>query len=120
MIALALLLAGSAVPQSFLDKADAAGLAQTQCLFSAFRAANAAHLSPADFGIKLRTACSAESQQLRRLSARIFTLRGQSDPTAEADRLIEDSYSSMVEEYRRFPETEKKMRNFCKTDPTCS
>ena len=60
------------------------------------------------------------SQQLRRLSARIFTLRGQSDPTAEADRLIEDSYSSMVEEYRRFPETEKKMRNFCKTDPTCS
>ena len=117
MIVLALLLAGSPVPQTLLDAADAAGLAQTQCLFSAFRAANAAHLSAADFGAKLQSACAAESQQLRRLSARIFALRGESDASAKAQRMIEESYSRMVEEYRRFPEKEKMVRDFCASDP---
>jgi hypothetical protein len=117
MIAIAFLLAASAVPQSLLDAADAANLAQTQCLFSTFRAANQAHLSPAEFGSKLRSSCSAESQQLRRLSARIFALRGETNASAKAERMIEDSYGDMVEEYRRFPEKEKMVRDFCKADP---
>ena len=117
MIALALLLAASAVPQSLLDKADAAGLAQTQCLFSVFRAARQAHLSSGEFGAQLRSTCSAESLQLRTVSARIFTLRGEANPSARAQRMIDESYSSMVEEYRRFPEKEKLVTDFCKTDP---
>jgi hypothetical protein len=117
MIALALLLAGSPVPQKLLDAADAAGLAQTQCLFSAFRAAQQAHLSSSEFGGRLRSTCSAESQQLRTVSARIFALRGDINPSAKAQRLIEESYSSMVEEYRGFPEKEKLVRDFCNADP---
>jgi hypothetical protein len=117
MIALALLLAASAVPQSLLEKADAAGLAQTQCLFSVFRAARQAHLSSGEFGAQLRSTCSAESLQLRTVSARIFTLRGEANPSARAQRMIDESYRAMVEEYRRFPEKEKLVTDFCKTDP---
>jgi hypothetical protein len=117
MIALALILAGSPVPQSLLDAADAVGLAQTQCLFSTFRAARQAHLSSSEFNASLRSTCSAESQQLSTVSARIFALRGESNPRGKAQRLIEESYSSMVEEYRRFPEKEKMVRDFCKADP---
>ena len=117
MIALALLLAGSPVPQSLLDSADAAGLAQTQCQFSAFRAARQAHLSSIEFGARLRSSCSAESQQLRTVTARIFALRGEANPRAKAQQLIEQSYSTMVDEYARFPEKEKMVRDFCKSDP---
>ena len=117
MIALAVLLAASPVPQTLLDAADAAGLAQTQCLFSTFRAARQAHLSSSEFGGRLRSACSAQSQQLRTVSARIFALRGEANPRAKAQQLIEESYSSMVEEYRRFPEKEKLVSDFCKADP---
>ena len=117
MIGIAMLLAASAVPQSLLDAADAAGLAQTQCLFATFRSANQAHVSQADFAGRLRRSCSAESRELSRLSARIFALRGDANPSAKADRLIQDSYRTMVEEYRRFPEKEKLMRDFCKNDP---
>lgn len=117
MIIAAILLAASTVPQSLFNEADAAAMAQTQCLFAAFRAANQAHLSPGEFDSRLRTSCSAQSRQLSRLSARIFLLRGDSNPSAEADGLIEDSYRRMVEEYRRFPEKEKLMQDFCKSDP---
>ena len=117
MIALALLLAGSPVPQSLLDAADAAGLAQTQCLFSVFRAARQAHLSSGEFAGQLRSTCSAESLQLRTASARIFALRGEANPSAKAQRMVEESYIAMVEEYRRFPEKEKLVTDFCKTDP---
>lgn len=117
MIAAAILLAASAVPQSLLNEADAAGMAQTQCLFASFRSANQAHLSPSEFDNRQRSSCSAQSRQLSRLSARIFSLRGDSNPAAKAEGLIEDSYRRMVDEYRRFPEKEKLMRDFCKSDP---
>jgi hypothetical protein len=117
MIAAAILLAASAVPQSLLSAADAAGMAQTQCLFATFRAANQAHLSPAEFDSRLRSSCSAQSRELSRLSARIFSLRGDANPSAKAESLIEASYRSMVEEYRRFPEKEKLMRDFCESNP---
>ena len=121
MIAIALLLAGSPVPRSLLDAADAAGLAQTQCLFSTFRAAKQAHLSPGEFETKLRSSCAVQSREVGRLSARIFALRGDANPSAKAERMIEENYRSMVEEYRRFPEKEKLMRDFCNADPTdCS
>ena len=117
MIAAAILLAASAVPQSLLNQADAAGMAQTQCLFASFRSANQAHLSPNEFNSRLRSNCSAQSRQLSRVSARIFSLRGDSNPSAKAEGLIEDSYRRMVEEYRSFPEKEKLMQDFCKSDP---
>jgi len=117
MIAAAILLAASAVPQSLLNEADAAGMAQTQCLFAAFRTANQAHLSPSEFESRLRGSCSAQSRQLSRLTARIFTLRGDSNPSAKAEGLIEEGYRRMVEEYRRFPEKEKLMRDFCESNP---
>jgi len=118
MIAIALLLAGSPVPQSLLDAADAAGLAQTQCAFATFRAANQARLPPSGFAANLRSRCAAQSQEVRRLSGRIFSIRGESNPAARADQMIEDSYRTMVEEYRRFPEKEKMIRDFCKSDPS--
>ena len=118
MIAAAILLAASSVPQSLLNEADAAGLAQTQCLFATFRAANQAHLSASEFDSRLRSSCSAQSRQLSRLTARIFMVRGESNPSAQAEGLIEDSYRRMVDEYRRFPEKEKLMQDVCKADPT--
>jgi len=117
MIIIAILLAASAVPQSLLDEADAAGMAQTQCLFASFRAANHAHLSPSEFDSRLRSSCSARSHELSRLTARIFTLRGNSNPSSKADGLIEDSYRRMVEEYRRFPEKQQMISDYCKADP---
>ena len=117
MIAIALLLAASAVPQSLLDASDAAALAQTQCLFATFRAANQVHMSPDDFDRRLRSSCSAQSRELSRLSARIFALRGKSNASAKAEAMIEESYRTMVEDYRRIPEKEKLIRDICQGDP---
>lgn len=120
MIAITLLLAASTVPQSLLDASDAAALAQTRCLYATFRAANQVHASPVEFESRMRSNCSAQSRELSRLTTRIFTLRGDANPSAEAGRMIEEGYRTMVEEYRRFPEKEKLMRDFCtNSSSTC-
>lgn len=118
MIALAILLAAAAdVPQSLLNAADDAGLAHTQCMFATMRAANQAHLSASDFESRMRSDCSAQAQRLTNASARIFRARGDSNPTAKAERMIEDSYRTAVDDYRQLPEKEKLVRDFCKADP---
>jgi hypothetical protein len=120
MIALALAIAAAAVPRTLLDAADAANLAHAQCLFATMRAANQAHLPADAFERRLKSACSAEAQRLRRVSAKVFAARGESDPGAKADRLIEGGYRSAVEEYRRLPEMERQIRavaESCKADP---
>ena len=120
MILIALTLAAAAVPQSLLDAADAAGLAHTQCLFATMRSANRTHLSVDTFELRLRSSCSAEAERLRTASARIFSARGDSEPIAKAAALIEESYRSAVEEYRRLPEIEQQLRGIaelCKADP---
>jgi hypothetical protein len=117
MIAIALLLAASDVPQSLLNEGDNAGLAHTGCMFSTMRAANQAHLSPTEFESRLRSSCSAEAERLRNASAKIFRARGDLNPTAKADRLIDDSYRAAVDEYRALPAKEKMVRDFCKADP---
>lgn len=118
MIAIAMFLAASSVPQSLLDASDAAALAQTRCMFATFRAASQAHLSPSDFDKRLHSSCSAQSHDLGRLSARIFALRGEANPSAKSEAMIEESYRTMVEDYRRMPEKEKMIRDICQGDPS--
>jgi hypothetical protein len=124
MIAVAIALAAAPVPQRLLDAGDAANLAHTQCLFAALRGANQAHLSAGAFETRLRSACAAEAQRVRTTSAKIFAARGDSNPQAKADRLIEESYEFAVKEYRSMPEKEQQMRaliELCKADPkSCS
>jgi hypothetical protein len=122
MILVALALAAAAVPQSLLDEADAANLAHTQCLFRTMRAAKEADLSPEQFERRLQSNCSAQAQRLRSVSARISEARG--EPRSSADQLIEETYRSAVEEYRRLPQIEQQLRIYsahCKADPkSCS
>lgn len=117
MIEIFLTLAATAVPQSLLDAADAANLAHTQCVFATMRAANQAHLPAGELDAKLRSNCSSEAKTLRRISTRISTLRGEPNLEATAQQLIDDSYATVVEEYRRLPEIEKQLRDYCKADP---
>jgi hypothetical protein len=120
MIALALAIAAAAVPRNLLDAADAANLAHTQCVFATMRDANQEKVPAGEFERRLRSACSAEAQRLRSASTKIFAARGESGPGAKADRLIEDVYRSIVDEYRRLPEIEEQVRaiaEHCKADP---
>jgi hypothetical protein len=120
MLFLSLLLAAQAVPQALLDDADAASLAHVGCLFATYRQANEAGLSVAQFENKLARSCAAESQALRQASARIFTRRGQRDPAAEAERMVQDSRRGMVEQYRRQPEIDKQLKQLgelCRANP---
>ena len=117
MIALALILAAAAVPQSLLDDGDAANLALTQCGFAAERAAHAAGLSVSAFERKLAGDCSAEERRLRATSVRIFRARGSSNPAAEAEDMIRLGRQAMIDAYRRLPEQErllKEMQRMCR------
>jgi len=120
MIALALILAAAAVPQSLLDDGDTANLALTQCGFAAERSAHAAGLSVSAFEQKLASDCAAEEHRLRTASVRIFRARGSSNPDAEAESMIRAGRQAMVEAYRRLPEQErllKEMRQMCSEQP---
>jgi hypothetical protein len=120
MIAIALLIAAADVPQSLLDQADAANLAHTQCMFQTMRQAGQAHVPPEDLERRMKSACAAQERALRVTGARIYAMRGHSNPQAEADAEIEDGYRSAVEEYRQFPEFERQLRGLqaiCKADP---
>ena len=120
MFLLSLLLAAQAVPQGLLDEADAANLAHVSCLYASYRQANAAGLSVAQFESRLAGVCTAESQTLRRISARIFAIRGSRAAAAEADQMIRESRQGMVEQYRRQPETDrllKQLGDYCDANP---
>ena len=120
MIALALILAAAAVPQSLLDDGDAANLALTQCGFAAGRSAHAAGLSVPAFQQKLASDCAAEERRLRATSVRIFRARGSRSPDAEADDMIRAGRQAMVDAYRRLPEEErilKETAQLCREHP---
>lgn len=44
--------------------------------------------------------------------------RGEANPSAKSEAMIEDSYRTMVEDYRRMPEKEKMIRDICQGDPS--
>ena len=120
MIALALILAAAAVPQSLLDDGDAANLALTQCGFAAERSAHAAGLSASAFEQKLASDCAAEERRLRATSVRIFRARGSANPNADAEDTIRAGRQAMIDAYRKLPEQErllKEMQRMCREKP---
>lgn len=114
MIMIGLMLWAQAVPDRLMAEADAANLSYTQCLFAVSREAHGAGLSIAAFERRLATRCLAEERELAALSARIFTVRGDRDGAATANRLTRDARSGMVENYRRTLELEPQLEELAK------
>jgi hypothetical protein len=120
MFILSLFLTAQLVPQSLLDRADAANLAYTQCLFAVSRESSEAGFSTNQFGRKLEGACLAEGRSLIQVSTKIFTLRGEPNAAVQAERLDRDARRGMIEDYTRMIELEpqlERLAEVCRTQP---
>ena len=100
MIALALLIAAQAVPQSIMVAANEANGAYVQCLFATSRAANSARLSVDEFERKLAGSCLTEEQELLRTGADVMRTRGQPNAEATIRQEAADARRSVVSTFR--------------------
>jgi hypothetical protein len=119
MIAALLLVAGSA--NAAAVEASDTGLAYTRCLFASSRAAAPGRLSLSAFQRSLAGACLSEQRALERDSMRLFSLRGEPDPSGQARGLSEDARRQVVETYRQMLELApqfERMREICRADPS--
>jgi len=120
MLAALLLVAGSAANAATVEAGDT-GLAYTQCLFTSSRAAHQAGMSVSAFERSLAGACLSEQRALERASTRLFSLRGEPDPSGQARSMSEDARRQVVETYRQTlelaPQLER-MGEICRADPS--
>lgn len=104
MIALALLLATEAVPQSMVAAADDANGAYVQCLFATSRAANGAHLSLEAFESRLAASCITEEQEVVRTGTAVLSRRGEANAASSARQSAKDARRSVIQTYRQILE----------------
>ncbi len=116
MIATLLLLAGSVGAE-----AGDTGFAYTQCLFAGSRAAHHAGMSVSAFERSLAGACLSERRALERASTRLFSLRGEPDPSGQARSMSEEARRQVVETYRQTLELAPQLERtgeICPADPS--
>ena len=114
------LLMAAQVPADLMARADEAAGTYVQCLFATVRESNQAGLSVAQFERRLGAACLAEEQRHRALAIRIFRLRGDPAPIRKAEQLDAETRRGMVDDYRKLPEMERKLKDLaelCRAQP---
>lgn len=104
-----------------MAEAGDTGVAFTHCLFATSRAAHQAGLPVSAFEQRLAAACLPEQRALERASTRLFSLRGEADPSGRARSMSDEARRQVVEIYRQTlelaPQLER-MGEICRADPS--
>jgi hypothetical protein len=113
----ALLMIAASVPVAVTQEAGDAGLAYTQCLFGVSRAAHQLRLPADAFEQQLAGTCLAEQRTMERASARVFTMRGESNAAGRAQQLATDMRRQVADSYRKLLELEPQLERLCRAHP---